>query len=270
MADASLHVAEHVEHVEAPGEAELLLAGRSGGERLPPDPNGPPINFADPTGASRFREFRREELEAENLIHHSAVIGPHVTMGRGNLIGPGAVILGKTRIGNGNTIRAYAVIGTPAEKTGHMNAEGEGVSIGSDCHISEHVSIHSGTVTPTMIGNRVLILAKAHIGHDSIIEDGVTISCAALVGGHSIVARGANLGLGCILHQFSRIGAWAFLGMGTVVPKKKKIVPGTIYVGNPARFLKNNTVGVQRQGVPQEELQAEIARYHELTKEWNR
>jgi hypothetical protein len=47
-------------------------------------------------------------------------------------------------------------------------------------------------------------------------------------------------------------------------------VPGTIYVGNPARFLKNNTVGVQRQGVPQEELQAEIARYHELTKEWNR
>lgn len=207
-------------------------------------------------------------MEDSNQIHPSAMIGPLVTMGKGNIVGPYAVILGKTALGDNNVIRSHAVIGSPAEKHGFMGGSGEGVSIGNACHISEFTTVHAGTQMPTVLGDRVILLRGAHVGHDSLVGDGVTVSCGAIIGGHSIIGRGANLGLASVLHQFSRIGAWAMLGMSTVVPKKKRIVPGTIYIGSPARFLKNNTIALQRQGVLQSDLQLEIQKYYALTSEW--
>ena len=52
--------------------------------------------------------------------------------------------------------------------------------------------------------------------------------------------------------------------MGTVVPKKTRIEPGYIYVGNPAKKLKLNEIGLERQGVTQDMLDAEINRYNVL------
>lgn len=209
------------------------------------------------------------EFDDSNIIHPTAIIGPDVKMGFGNQIGPGVIIAGRVILGNRNRIRAYAVIGTPAEKHGHMEACGEqGVIIGSENHISEFVTIHAGTEKPTQISGQCTILAKAHIGHDSFIGPGVTISCAVLVGGHSFVGQEANLGLGAILHQFSVIGAWSMVGMGSVVKRKQKIMPGCTYVGVPARFVRNNTVGLQRAGVQQEALQQSIQAYHARTKDW--
>ncbi len=204
-----------------------------------------------------------------NIIHPTAIIGPDVVMGTGNFIGPYAVLFGKVHLGNRNRIRSHAVIGTPAEKHGHMeNCGTHGVWIENDCHISEMVTIHAGTEKPTTIDSGTVILTKAHIGHDSHIGEGCTVSCSVLVGGHSNVGRGANLGLGAILHQFSFIGAWAMLGMGTVVKKHQRIIPGCTYVGVPARFVKNNTMGVQRSGVSQEGLQMMIEAYRTATAHW--
>lgn len=203
----------------------------------------------------------------ENIIHPTAVIGPYVTIGEGNIVGPFAVIVGHTKIGNGNRIRAHACLGGPPEKHGYLETSGE-LIIGDNNHISEMVTIHGGTDSPTVIGNENTFLRASHAGHDSRIGNKNTISCSALIGGHSIIGDGATLGLGAILHQYSRIGSYAFLGMGSVVPKKKRIIPGNIYVGNPCRFLKNNTIGIQRLGVSQEELQDAIEKYYAITQDW--
>ena len=45
------------------------------------------------------------------------------------------------------------------------------------------------------------------------------------------------------------------LGMGCVVTKKSVVKPGHIYVGNPARELGLNTIGLDRNGIDEMRLQ---------------
>ena len=53
-----------------------------------------------------------------NSVHPTAVIGPDVRLGDGNVIGPYAVMTGLCVIGDGNWIGPHAVIGTPAQYRG--------------------------------------------------------------------------------------------------------------------------------------------------------
>ena len=96
------------------------------------------------------------------------------------------------------------------------------------------------------------MLRNSHIGHDSIIEDRANLSCNVLVGGHSYVMEGVNMGLGAMCHQFSVLGAYAMIGMGGIVVKSSEIHPGEIYVGNPVKFLKENRIGLNRNGITSE------------------
>ncbi len=187
-------------------------------------------------------------------IHKTAIVSPMARLGRNVIIGPYSVIHSGVTLNDDVIIRSHSVIGSPAEKTGFMTADGLGVEIGEGTHISEHVTIHSGIIRKTMIGKYCLLLTKSHVGHCSEIGNGSVISCAVLVGGETIVGEGANLGLGSITHQKSRIGAWSFLGAGAVVPKNRRILPGNIYVGAPAKFLKKNEIGLQRMNISDAEL----------------
>lgn len=190
----------------------------------------------------------------QNEIHETAIIGPDVILGNGNYIGPYCIITGKTTIGNYNRIEAFASIGTAPEHRQHFESDGEGVIIGSRNVIREYVTINAGMDKPTKIHDDVVLLKSSHVGHDSEIHTGVTISCAVLIGGHSILWNGCNIGLGAILHQRSNIGAFAMIGMGTIVTKKTLIEPGNKYVGAPARLLGRNDVGLEKAGVTDEEL----------------
>ena len=201
-------------------------------------------------------------------IHHTAIVSPLARMGWDVTIGPFAIVHAGVSLGNNVTIRAHAVVGSSAEKHGYFKAEGHGVDIGDDTIISEFVTIHSGTEQKTRIGKRCVVLAHAHVGHDAQVADDCTVSCGALIGGHSIVGAGANLSLGCILHQFSRIGSWAMVGMGCVVPKNQRILPGRIYVGAPARSLKDNAIGLKRMNVTDLQLTQAQMDYIDATPEW--
>ncbi len=194
--------------------------------------------------------FPRPEIPASCKIHPTAIIYPNA------------------RIGENVTVRAYSVIGSPPENDGHWDDVGMGVEIGDNVIISEHVSVHSGVTRVTKIGSGTKIMTKAHLGHDVVVGENVTISCSVLVGGHSEIGKGCNLGLGAVVHQHGKLGSYSMIGANSFVPKKKRVVPGNIYVGSPIEFLKNNTIGLQRQGVTQEELQKEIELYYEATKDW--
>lgn len=105
------------------------------------------------------------------------------------------------------------------------------------------------------------MLKNSHIGHDAIIYNNVTLSCNVLVGGHSILFPGCNFGLGALCHQHSVIGHYAMVGMGAIVTKTTKILPGNIYVGNPAKYLKANEVGLSRNSVTSEKIEIFISEF---------
>jgi UDP-N-acetylglucosamine acyltransferase len=195
-----------------------------------------------------------KDMFLSNEIHPTAIIGPDVVMGSGNWVGPYCYITGLTEIGDNNRFEAYVSIGTPAEHREHFEDEGAGVVIGSGCVLREFTTVNCGTENKTYLGDGVIMLRGSHVGHDSIIDDHVQLSCNVLIGGHSEVGEGANFGLGSMCHQHSLIGAYAFIGMNSCVTKSTEVQPGNIYVGNPAKFLKANTIGLERAGITQDQL----------------
>lgn len=180
-----------------------------------------------------------------NYIHPTAIISGAV-LGTNNYIGPYCVIGAGVKIGDKNRFEAHCSIGMPAEKHGYFEQGAAEVHIGDDNIFREFVTVNGGTGKLTSIRHDCVFLKGSHVGHDSVVEDDVTVSCNVLIGGESYVMIGANLGLGAILHQRTLIGSYAMIGMGAVVTKRKEVKPGEMWVGNPAKFLKVNKVGISR------------------------
>ena len=108
------------------------------------------------------------------------------------------------------------------------------------------------------------MLRNSHVGHDSIVEDLVNLSCNTLIVGHSYLMTGCNFGLGSICHQFSVIGAFSMIGMGSIITKSSKIIPGNVYVGSPVKLLKQNIVGLERNNIDKSKLNKLIEKYNTL------
>jgi UDP-N-acetylglucosamine acyltransferase len=199
-----------------------------------------------------------------NFVHSTAVIDPSVQMGENNIIGPYCVFGKGAVIGSNNRFDAYCSIASAPEHKDFWNGDYQSVIIGSDCIIREHVTINSGTIGNTILGNNVACLRGSYIGHDCVIEDKVTLSCNALVGGHTYICEGANLGLNVAVHQYSLIGHYAMLGMSAVVPKKLAIEPFKTYVGIPARLLKNNEVAIRKNNFSIKDIDDATQKYFAL------
>ncbi|MFB9906135.1 UDP-N-acetylglucosamine acyltransferase [Allokutzneria oryzae] len=196
-----------------------------------------------------------------NRIHPTAIIGDGVELGEDNVIGPHAVILGPTRIGDGNWIGPGAVIGTPPENRGTPHVvgwEGEqgefGVVIGDRNRFREHISIHGGTHRATRVGDDCFFLVYSHIGHDVRVDDNVTLAPSARVAGHNHVWSYANIGMSAAVHQQVDIGPGAMIGMSAAV--RKVVKPFTTCVGNPAKAVGINTVGLSRLGCDEATVEA--------------
>ncbi len=160
----------------------------------------------------------------ENLIHPTALIGPNVKMGKGNYIGP------------------YCIIGYPAEHKAYWDQPVGEVLIGDNNKFTGHVTIDAGTETPTMIFNNCWFLKHSHVGHDAIIHDNVTVSCGAKVGGHTIIHANCNLGLNACIHQKMHIQEGCMIGMLAAVTKTLISEPNRKYAGVPARDIGPNII----------------------------
>lgn len=158
-----------------------------------------------------------------NYIHPTALIGPNVTLGDNNYIGP------------------YCIIGFPAEHKKFRDGYPTGhVVIGDNNHFEGLVTIDAGTIRATVICSGVWFLKHSHAGHDCLIHDGVTVSCGAKIGGETIVGERTNIGLNAVIHQRLTIPERCMIGMGAVVTKKSDLVMGMKYVGNPVKCIGFN------------------------------
>jgi UDP-N-acetylglucosamine acyltransferase len=202
-----------------------------------------------------------------NFIHPTAIIGDNTQIGDNNYIGPYCYITGNTIIGNNNRFEAYCSIGTPAEHRDYFNNLDGKTIIGDNNIFREFISINAGSISNTILKNNIVMLRNSHVGHDCFIEDKVNLSCNVLLGGHSHVMEGANFGLGSICHQYSIIGAYTMIGMGCIITKSTDITPGSVFVGSPAKLLKQNTIGLQRNNIDELTLDILIEKFYQLKNE---
>ena len=156
-------------------------------------------------------------------------------------IHPTAIIYPNVKIGNNFYIGAYSVIGGPPEHREYWDREYKGVVIGDNVRISNHVTIDAGTQRNTVIGDNSVILAHAHIGHDAILSDAITVSCGAKVGGECEIGEYTNIGLNASVHQRIKIPNNCMIGANAFIGKTLQMEPGNKYVGVPARYLGPNT-----------------------------
>lgn len=179
------------------------------------------------------------------MIHPTAIIGPGVELGDSVEVGAYAILDGVVRVGSGTRIGPHAVIGTPPQYRGYYPAPssdkhaGAGVIIGKDANIREHAQIHSGVQWPTIIGDRVLVMAMTHTGHDSRIGDDATLSVGSCLGGFVTIQRRANIGMSSVIHPWIVIGESAMVGLNSGVIRD--VPPYAKVAGSPARLIGSNT-----------------------------
>ncbi|GAA4104512.1 hypothetical protein ACFFOS_04975 [Nocardioides kongjuensis] len=193
-----------------------------------------------------------------NRIHPTAVLGPQVRLGTGNVIGPYAVLQGPVTLGDDNYVSAFACIGGLPEVRGHgftpaweEEIDGQPVLIGSRNVFKEHVTVSGGWAHATSIGNDGFFMSKAHVNHDCRIGDDVTISAMVVAAGHVTVEDGANLGLGAVVHQRRVVPAGSMIGMQAAVTTD--LPPYVVSMGVPARPRRLNTHRLQRLGVTEDQ-----------------
>jgi UDP-N-acetylglucosamine acyltransferase len=153
----------------------------------------------------------------------------------GNYIHRTAIIYKNVRLGTGNYIGAYTVIGSNGEIRGKNQNTFEGfVTIGNNNVISEHVTIQRPYErSSTRIGSNNIIMAHSHIGHDVVIGDGCEICTGVIIGGYTTIKDGVKLKLGVTVRNRLVIGLNALIGLGSVVTKS--IEDNAVAYGNPAK-----------------------------------
>lgn len=187
-------------------------------------------------------------LEPGVRVGPGAVIEGNVRIGADTVIGPYAIVHSHTRIGTNNTIGAHAVIGGDPQHTGYDGSD-TFVEIGDANVLREFVTVNRAYEpgATTRIGSGCFLLIGAHVGHDVIVGDNVTLTNNVLLGGHVEVGNNVVMGGASAAHQFTRIGPYCMVAGYS--PLKKDALPFTLIGGSPVRHYRLNTVGLRRSGV---------------------
>lgn len=191
------------------------------------------------------------------------VIGAEVELGESCRLVSHVSIEGPTRIGAHNTLFPFCAIGmAPQDVT--YRGEPTRLEIGDHNEIRECVTINRGTVKGggvTRLGNHLLIMAYAHIGHDSLIGDHAMLVNGATIAGHVTIEEWAVVGALCPVHQFVRIGAHSYIGGGTTITQD--VLPFSMTsAARDTHAYGMNKVGLERRGFSKER----IARIHHAYK----
>jgi UDP-N-acetylglucosamine acyltransferase len=197
------------------------------------------------------------------IIPESAKVGPYCTVGANVVLGEQCelvshvVLDGHTRLGDGCRVYSFAAVGVAPQDLKYAG-EPTSLEIGKETVIRECVTISRGTTGgggTTRVGRNCLIMAYAHIGHDSNIGDNCILANGATLAGHVTVEEWATVGALCPVHQYCRIGRHAYVGGGTTITQD--VLPFSLTSAKrETRAYGLNKVGLERRGFTREQLRA--------------
>lgn len=185
-------------------------------------------------------------------IDPTAEIGPNAVVEEDSVIGPRCrlwpnAFVGKwTTMGEGNELHPGAVVGHQPQDL-KFKGEKSFTRIGNFNTFREYSNTHrgNGEGTATVIGNRCLIMATAHIAHNCHLGNEVILANGALLAGHVVVEDRAFISGNSVVHQFCRIGRYAMMSGVTGVSKD---IPPFMIVDGINSVGGINIVGLKRAG----------------------
>lgn len=207
------------------------------------------------------------------MIHPTAIIDPGAQVSPTCSIGPYCVIGAEVELGEECELMSHVTIDGPAKIGPHnrffpfcaiggepqdisFKGENTRLEIGGHNVMREYVTINRGTTKGggiTRVGSHTLLMAYAHIGHDSQIGDHAMLVNGATLAGHVTVEEWAVVGALCAVHQFTRVGAHAYVGGGTIVTKD--VLPFAKCVSpRETQIFGVNSVGLSRRGYSDERI----------------
>jgi UDP-N-acetylglucosamine acyltransferase len=207
---------------------------------------------------------RGAQLGAGVKIGPFCHVGPQVELGERVELLSHVVVAGRTSIGDGTRIFPFASIGHQPQDLKYQG-EASRLVIGRDTVIREHVTMNPGTQGGgmlTSVGDGGLFMVGVHVAHDCRIGNQVIMANNATLGGHVVVGDFAVFGGLSAVHQFVRIGNHAMIGGVTGV--ERDVIPYGSVVGDRARLVGLNIVGMQRRGFSRDEIQALRSAYQSL------
>lgn len=161
------------------------------------------------------------------------VRGIHPTFGKDCFLAPNATVVGEVAMGNECSVWFNAVV----------RGDVHSITIGNRTNIQDGAVIHcTYQKYKTTIGNHVSIAHNAVV-HGCTLEDEVLIGMGAIVMDGAVVQRGAIVAAGAIVLQRTVVEA------------------GSIYAGNPAKFIK-------KVSPEQAEIFLRTANNYVMYKEW--
>jgi len=181
-----------------------------------------------------------------------SIIGPDVEVGAGCVIGAHVILEHRVVIGAGTKVGHGTILGANPQDLGFDVARSDtGVRIGKDNTIREYVTIHRGTKEggDTVVGDGNFLMTGFHMGHDSVVGNGVIAANNVLLAGHVRVQDRAFLGGGTVFHQFMEVGTLAMVRGGC---RFSKDVPPFLVATGENHVAGINAVGLRRAGISAE------------------
>ncbi len=191
-----------------------------------------------------------------------AVIDAGVELGEGCRVGAHVHLTGVTLAGARNVFGTGCVIGGPPQDIRFAGGATR-VRIGDDNVFREHVTVHCANRLDedTVIGSKNMLMANAHVGHNSRLGNRIIIANGALLGGHVVMEDQSFVSGNCLVHQFTRIGTLALMQGGAAI--SQDLPPFCIARGGNA-ICGLNTIGLRRAGLgPAVRLELRLI-YHAL------
>ena len=216
------------------------------------------------------------EIAPTALVSPGAVIAAGCRIGPFCIVGPGAVLEegvdlashvvldGDVRLGAGVKVAPFATIGLPPQDLKYKGQPTR-VEIGPRTQIREHVTIHRGSVGGegvTRVGADCLLMVGAHVAHDCTLGDRVILANNVLLAGHVTIGDTVFVGGGAAIHQFVRIGRHSVIGGVTGV--EGDVIPYGSAMGNRARLVGLNLIGLKRRGFTRPQIHALRAAFRSL------
>lgn len=88
----------------------------------------------------------------------------------------------------------------------------------------------------TTLGNNCILLPNSFVGHDSILEDYVSIANNACIGANVRLGYGTHVGTNAATREKITVGKYSVIGMGSVI--LSDVPEGGVVVGNPGKLLR--------------------------------
>ena len=197
----------------------------------------------------------RAKVPASCKVGAYCVIGADVELGERCHLISHVTIEGPTQIGADNAFFPFCAIGMAPQDTTY-NGEPTRLEIGDHNEIRECVTINRGTVKGggvTRVGSHVLVMAYAHVGHDSVVADHAMLVNGATLAGHVSVEEWAVVGALSAVHQFVRVGAHSYIGAGGMITQD--VLPFSVTAAACETHAYGiNRVGLERRGFSKERI----------------